>query len=82
MKKYGENILTNYQLLKQFNEKDYPFVQVEIKEVETNKTGFASILNNKIDLWYGDDDGSDDKSVSREDFNKLFIITNINLIAK
>lgn len=48
---------------------------VEIREKSTGKIGVAMTVPNGIRLNYGADDGSDDKTVSPEVFNRDFIIT-------
>lgn len=48
---------------------------VEIREKSTGKTGVAMTTPNGIRLNYGADDGSDDKTVTPENFNRDFIIT-------
>ncbi len=73
--------LCNYHLLKFFNRKDYPAVEVEIQEKRTLKKGFAFLFDDKVELWYGDENGADDKIISVKQFNKNFVITNINMLA-
>jgi hypothetical protein len=52
----------------------------EFKQVPKNLFyhGCASTINNKfIKVYYGSDDGRDDKIVSKNIFNKKFKVTNI-----
>jgi hypothetical protein len=80
--KYPKRKLSNYQLLKKFNYYDYSGVEVEIIEKTTLKKGFAVLNANKeIELWYGNKDGSDDKMISKKEFNGNFVISNINMLA-
>mgnify|MGYP007069856674 CR=1 FL=1 len=48
---------------------------VEIREKATGKEGVASSCTEGVALFYGADDGSDDKTVSAEDFSRDFEIT-------
>ena len=48
---------------------------IEIREKATGKTGVANTSFRGVDVFYGADDGSDDKSVTAEDFNRDFEIT-------
>lgn len=49
---------------------------VEIVEKETGKTGVASTdRDGRVQLFYGADDGSDDKTITPEQFNDDFEIT-------
>lgn len=50
---------------------------IEILELSTGKTGVAMTVPNGIRLNYGADDGSDDKTVTPETFNREFIITGV-----
>ena len=50
---------------------------VEIKERETGKTGVANTCEDGVQVFYGEDDGSDDKTVSIRVFNERFKITAI-----
>ena len=45
---------------------------VEIRERSTGKTGVANTYRAGVAVFYGADDGSDDKVVSREVFNRDF----------
>lgn len=51
------------------------FATIEIREKETGKIGIASINKGNVELFYGADDGSDDKVISPEQFNRDFEIT-------
>ena len=48
---------------------------IEIREKATGKEGVASTCAEGVDLFYGADDGSDDKTVSSEEFSRDFVIT-------
>jgi hypothetical protein len=72
---------SNFELAKLFNPDDYPSAVLEIQEKFTGKIGVASIgKDGLIYLWYGNDDGSDDKAVTPEVFNTQFFVTAINLV--
>jgi len=48
---------------------------IEIREKATGKEGVANTCEKGVELWYGADDGSDDKVVSLEEFSRDFEIT-------
>ncbi len=48
---------------------------IEIVEWSTGKTGVAQSCTNGVRVFYGADDGSDDKTISPQMFNKEFRIT-------
>ena len=48
---------------------------IEIREKATGKEGVANTCADGVEVWYGDDDGSDDKVVSPEEFSRDFEIT-------
>ena len=48
---------------------------IEIREKATGKEGVANSCADGVELFYGDDDGSDDNTVSIEEFNRDFEIT-------
>ena len=50
---------------------------VEIRERETGKEGVAVSGLRGILVNYGADDGSDDKTVSPDEFDRDFIVTSI-----
>jgi len=50
---------------------------IEIREKATGKKGVANSCEDGVELFYGADDGSDDKIISAEDFNRDFEITEI-----
>lgn len=50
---------------------------VEIREKATGKTGVANICDGGVAVFYGSDDGSDDKTVSARTFNEKFVVTAI-----
>ena len=53
---------------------------INIKERNTNKHGVISLLEQNPDMiwvFYGNDDGSDDKIIDRNTFNEKFIIESI-----
>lgn len=50
---------------------------IEIVEFSTGKTGVANTKDRNVELFYGADDGSDDKTVTAEVFNRDFQITDI-----
>ena len=50
---------------------------IEIVEKSTGKRGVANTCADGVAVFYGSDDGSDDKTISPEEFNRMFIITDI-----
>ncbi len=48
---------------------------IEIREKATGKTGVANSCAYGVEVWYGADDGGDDKTVTYEEFNRDFEIT-------
>ena len=48
---------------------------IEIREKATGKEGVANSCAKGVELYYGADDGSDDKVVDIETFNRDFEIT-------
>lgn len=48
---------------------------IEIREIATGKTGVANSYGDGVAVFYGADDGSDDKVITPEQFNKDFEIT-------
>ena len=48
---------------------------IEIREKATGKEGVANSCTEGVELFYGADDGSDDKVVSAEEFSREFEIT-------
>ena len=48
---------------------------IEIREKATGKEGIANTSSEGVELYYGADDGSDDKTVSAEEFSRDFEIT-------
>ena len=48
---------------------------VEIREKATGKEGVANTCARGVEVWYGADDGSDDKIVLPEEFSRDFEIT-------
>ena len=48
---------------------------IEIREKATGKEGVANSCADGVELFYGADDGSDDKVVSTEEFNRDFEVT-------
>ena len=48
---------------------------IEIRKKATGKEGVANTCAEGVELYYGADDGSDDKIVSIEVFNRNFEIT-------
>ena len=48
---------------------------IEIREKATGKEGVANTCADGVELFYGADDGSDDKRVTPEAFNRDFEIT-------
>ena len=48
---------------------------IEIREKATGKEGIANTCTEGVELFYGADDGSDDKVVSPEEFSRDFEIT-------
>lgn len=45
---------------------------IEIREKATGKEGVANSCAEGVELFYGADDGSDDKVISPEEFNRDF----------
>lgn len=48
---------------------------VEIVENSTGKTGVANTKDGNVELFFGADDGSDDKTVTAEEFSRDYRIT-------
>ena len=48
---------------------------IEIREKATGKEGVANTYAEGVELYYGADDGSDDKTVTPEEFSRDFEIT-------
>lgn len=48
---------------------------IEIRERATGKEGVANSCPEGVELYYGDDDGSDDKVVDIDTFNRDFEVT-------
>ena len=48
---------------------------IEIREKATGKTGVANTDGSNVAIFYGTDDGSDDKVITAEEFNREFEIT-------
>ena len=48
---------------------------IEIREKATGKEGVANSCAKGVELFYGADNGSDDKVVSAEEFSREFEIT-------
>ena len=48
---------------------------IEIREKATGKEGVANSCADGVELFYGEDDGSDDKTVDIDTFNREFEIT-------
>lgn len=48
---------------------------IEIREVATGKEGVANTAGDMVAVFYGADDGSDDKVITAEEFNRDFEIT-------
>ena len=48
---------------------------IEIREKSTGKDGVANTCPDGVQVFYGADDGSDDKTVSVEEFSRDFEIT-------
>jgi len=48
---------------------------IEIREKATGKEGVANTGAEGVELYYGADDGSDDKTVTPEEFSRDFEIT-------
>lgn len=53
---------------------------IEIREKATGKEGVASSCVQGVELYYGAADGSDDKTVSIEQFNRDFEIIAVFMI--
>ena len=50
---------------------------VEIREKSSGKKGVANTCESGVQVFYGAEDGSDDKEVSTAAFNREFLITAI-----
>lgn len=50
---------------------------VEIIETATGKVGVANTTEGGVAVFYGADDGSDDKTVTAEEFDRDFSITGV-----
>lgn len=50
---------------------------IVIRHRESGEAGVASTCGELVTVWYGADDGSDDKTISPEQFNEEFEITEI-----
>ena len=48
---------------------------IEIREKATGKEGVANTCDDGVQVFYGADDGSDDRTISAEDFSRDFEIT-------
>ena len=48
---------------------------IEIREKATGKEGVANTCPDGVEVWYGADDGSDDKTVTPEEFSRDFEVT-------
>ena len=48
---------------------------IEIREKATGKEGVANTCARGVEVWYGADDGSDDKVITPEEFSRNFEIT-------
>lgn len=48
---------------------------IEIREKRTGKEGVANSCPDGVELFYGAEDGSDDRVVSAEEFNQDFEVT-------
>ena len=48
---------------------------IEIREKATGKEGVANSCKDGVEVWYGADDGSDDKVITPEEFSRNFEIT-------
>ena len=44
---------------------------IEITEKATGKEGVANTKNGMVQVFYGSDDGSDDKTITPEEFNAI-----------
>ena len=63
--------MTEYAKLILAEQSSHP---IEIREKATGKEGVANSCAEGVELFYGADDGSDDKTVSVEDFSRDFEI--------
>lgn len=48
---------------------------IEVREIVTGKEGVANSDGDHVAVFYGADDGSDDKVITAEEFNRDFEIT-------
>ena len=48
---------------------------IEIREKSTGKEGVANTCDDGVQVFYGADDGSDDRTISAEEFSRDFEIT-------
>lgn len=46
-----------------------------IVKVETGEEGIAGTCGEEVSVWYGSDDGSDDKTISIKEFTRFFRVT-------
>ena len=69
---YGLEDMTEYEKLA-FAEKDCH--TIEIRERASGKTGVANTCTGGVAVFYGKDDGSDDRVISPEEFSRDFEIT-------
>ena len=65
--------MTEYQKLV---DAEKTYCTIEIEEISTGKGGVANSEDDgKVAVFYGAEDGSDDKVISAEGFNQSFRIT-------
>lgn len=48
---------------------------IEVRHRESGADGVASTCGELVSVWYGADDGSDDKTIGPEQFNEEFEVT-------
>ena len=64
--------MNEYKKLVQAEETCYT---IEVREKATDKEGVANTYEHGVHVFYGAQDGSDDKTISPEDFSRDFKIT-------
>ena len=50
---------------------------IEVIESDTKERGVANTHGDSVSIFIGSDDGSNDKKISRQEFNKKFTITSV-----
>lgn len=66
--------MSEYEILKAA---ELYFETIGIRENSTGKTGIANTSGEGVAVFYGADDGSEDKTVTPEEFSRDFTITDM-----